>query len=261
MLPTVDELPKQGPFEVQQRALRVSTLGHSALALFILALGVGLVAYGWYQGAEVWRVQSVWAASEIVDEDPMYEGEVTTRNFVFNEYELEVTYTHPTAGLTTVEADFFTFFSGPDENTPIYVKAMPDDPTVAVLNWQAESWIHGSVWALIIAGMGGMMLFLGGVLLSGLFNVYNAVFELARSGELTCAKVTDMNATTTSGVTTVLLTMELNGRPHAANYQQGSTDPTFYGEDKVLVLASRDGLRMHMLRADGYPLQLGGPRS
>lgn len=249
-------LPRRGPFQLKAGALWRGTAGMVLLGLFLVAVGVGFFGWGGYLLQEVVRVREVWNTAEVVDAEPQFEGEVTTRNLVFNEYELSVTYTHPSAGLTTFEADFFTFFTGPDEADPVEVKALSADPQQAVLNWQADAWVHGTVWALFVVALGLAAGAGGAAIVFTAVTQHLLVQELAREGQLVAGEIRGVKHAVNDGTVTITLDVLVQGTSHALSFQQGTADPHFLDERTVVVLASVDGRKAYLPKADGSPLQL-----
>lgn len=256
-------MPIEGPFEVQRGKLTRSTLFAIGFGLLLMGIGAGFAWYAVTQAQEVLRVRAVWIDGVDMDDQPGFGGEVTTNNFVFNDYELEVVYLHPEAGPVTFEAEFFTFFTGPDDATPMTVRALADDPTSAVTSWQADSWVHGAIWAAIIAALSLLMLGGGGLIAINGVKEHGKALRLARIGHLTDATVVAANRVENGKTVSVTLDVELaTGDRHRLTYNQGPQDPVFLDHapeepPRVVVLAAKDGSEARLVEADGYPLRLG----
>jgi hypothetical protein len=250
-----DDLPT-GPYSVRWGRVLLSTLGMTVLGVFLLAIGVGMLVYAVSWAADLWETETIWAANELEvgDERVAFSGEVETTNLVLNDYDLDVEWLDPSGEVRTIEVDMMTFFTGPDSETPMTVRAMADDLSRATTSWQHDAFWHGVVWVLAIVAMGVLLFVAGALIVVGAVADVRKTSALSKEGRLRVVPVTNVEASDNNGTVSVTLTVEVDGATHGLTYVQGSADPLYLGESQVVVLAGEG--KVLLPRADGYPLDL-----
>lgn len=223
-----------------------------ALCLFscVLALWANYRLRDLRQVAKTWR-EGVPALGEVG-----YEGRVTTHTFTLKQYDLKIRFLTEQEQERTFEADFYRFFSGPDEGDPIQVRYLRTDPSVAVSSWQHDGLTHG--WWLF-----GWAVFVSAAALVGSFLVARgtartiaSVAEIAREGELVLARVEQARPLGTARHPLLVVTYQMpGGASEKQTFRLQVGAPYFVeGGARVLAMCSVDRKQTHLLREDGYPL-------
>ncbi len=250
-----EQLPT-GPYSVRWGRVLVGAMGMSALGVLVGAMGVLCLYFSGVWALDLWESETVWAAAEIEvpDDRIAFSGEVETTNLIFNDYDLSVEWVHPEGSVHRFEVEMMTFFTGPDSDTPMVVRAMADDPSRATTSWQHDARWHGVGWIVLMIGIGGLMGGSGVMVLVATVNDIRKTSMLSRDGRLCVVPVAIGNVTNNNGTVTVALTVQVDGREHALSYVKDKADPLYVGENHVVVLAGEGEVLLP--REDGYPLDL-----
>ena len=230
--------------------------GLSALGVLLLAMGGGMLYFSFVWAGDLWESETIWAANEleIPDDRIAFDGEVETTNLIFNDYDLNVEWLHPSGTVYAIDVQMMTFFTGPDSDTPMVVRAMAAEPERATTSWQHDAFWHSVLWILLSFGFSLLMGGAGVAVMVGSVADVRKIAHLSKVGVLRVVPVTDVRATNNNGTVSVTLEVDVDGTTHSLSYVQGSADPAFAGESAVVVLAG--DTEVLLPRKDGYPLDL-----
>jgi hypothetical protein len=156
----------QGILPARPLRLRASFVLRTWIAVFMVA-GLGLVLL---VGVPIWQAgdarailadEAIWSAG-IPAVRAKAEATETSRQLVFNEYDVRVTYLDAKGDEHTGRAQFDTLLSSVGDDSPTTVRYDPRAPDRFVISWAHD--LRGSRWAsfatLMLAGIG-----IGGFLL------------------------------------------------------------------------------------------------
>ena len=135
-----------------------------------VAVGVGYCVWQAGHVQELLEQQAIWAAG-VAAADVEVGGNMTSHLFIFDDYELDISYLTaptgdpPSSAFHEAELEFQTLFGGPGDEPPVpAIRYLPDDPTKFALNWAVEAapsrW--GGMLFMTLAGIliaGGLLLF------------------------------------------------------------------------------------------------------
>lgn len=255
-----------GPYKLRGKFVLYRLLGVALCGL--LAVGC-MIFYGrmaWDAASQIRHDQEVWSAGG-PELPALVDGEVTTRKFVLNSYELKVHYTTPDGQAREQPLEFDTFGSMADDQATT-VRLAPGSANDFALNSAVEA--SGKRWAAA-AFFGGVGIFLlGGVFTALAFAAskqWRQVHHAARHGTaLACQllareQILNQGKDTGSEKLTFRVPHHAGRPPVDVSYQlrtKGSGVISLDGGAAVLALVPTDAPeRAILLLNDFYPIALG----
>jgi hypothetical protein len=225
--------------------------------LFLGGIGGAMGGYGLYLGGGLLKVSSTWNDG-VEALQAGIQGEVTTTNFVFKDYDLDLKYLTKDGKVVDSRSEFFRWFSGPDQGDKYTIHYLEGDPKQATLSWAYEARFHGWVFALLMLGLGALMLFAGWAVASGEWSDVTDAKRLARSGKLVAMELTDVQQVADAeGGVTVHFTFTHPKLKEPGRYVADSDAKMPWTlDDGAALLALLDDVRGEylVLRAGGLPL-------
>jgi len=151
------------PLEIKSSYRWFAPMGGFVLILLGVLLAGGM---GYWQAAEVSDLLDIQDRFERGTPTPAdVSGEVTTSNFILDEYKLEIVFIDGSGEQRKVDYEFVTLFGGPGTDADASVRLDPEDSTKPILSWAAEyagarwravgMFVLGSVLGAIGCGYGG----------------------------------------------------------------------------------------------------------
>jgi hypothetical protein len=236
------------PLVVKTSFTLLSTAGSVAMILLGIAAGAG---FFWMESADVQDLVSIaerWERAQPTE--ARVGGDVTTSNFIFSDYELDVTYLDLGATERTVKYEFTTLFGGPDVDEEISVRVAADRPDAPIVSWAVE--YTGARWCAVV------FLILAGALISvGLVTLGWAMLSKWRSASLAGVAATEVHCPVLEAQVTVVQGNEMlavtyripedadvpvvaRGVTHKANFKLKKRRPLMTADDALVVLVPRD---------------------
>jgi hypothetical protein len=252
-------LPRSGPFSLSPAWVRREWLGALGWVLLMLALGGFMAAFGVYQVQGGLRASSIWDNGVPAADGASYNGEVTVHNFIGRSYELEVFAQTAEGQPLRFEASFFRWFTGPDDGDPVSVRYLAEDPTEAVLSWQAESSWHQYVSALLMFAIASVFGLGGWAIVGTSRGTVREAREQARSGRLVSAPVIDRSQRADDKQKTIYsIRWEVPGGPSGRHeWKKERESPLLLdGGAQVVVLVSDEMGTARSLWTNGWPIRL-----
>ncbi|MEI8256706.1 MAG: DUF3592 domain-containing protein [Deltaproteobacteria bacterium] len=156
------------PLRVQRGYVLKSYFWAAILGLVGLSVASAYLVWQWNSAQRILQDQEIWASGV-----PALDGSVTgrsrTRQFIFKEYELDVSYTDPAGRPHAEHFTFDTILGSLDSGVPPVLRVDPNDPSRYAISWAVECsrsrW--ASFWFMSIVGalIGCAVAFLGWALL------------------------------------------------------------------------------------------------
>jgi hypothetical protein len=147
------------PYRLRSSFVMRQTVGVVLLAACAVGAGGG---YAWWQVSEAASIvhdSSLWASSGVSEVEVSVHGKLTSNKFIFNSYDLDVSFRDEEGRSHHGKSKFETLFARVNEDSPALVRYRPGNPDDFALSWAVDK--VPSRWAGV-AFMGGV-----GVLLIG----------------------------------------------------------------------------------------------
>lgn len=244
-----------GPHTLHSKATVVSFLGGSLLVLMGLATMAGVSAMQMGSVDELMEETDAWENGTVAA-DGGIDGEVTTRQFVFDSYKLVVDWVDPLGQYHQKEQEFETLFGSIDDNEPVEVRYLPTDEGHTIATSWSES-VRTSRWAAI-----AFLVLIGLLVGAGLIKVGVGIVHRALQSAATIKnfdevwlRITDIVAMSNNGVVTHTYTLfdEEKKKEFTQAFKSGLA-LTGLGATHAFALRRRDGDFHLVLRSDLYPL-------
>lgn len=227
-------------------------------ALFILLVGLGMLfglgAYGVIWTRELLDGRALFASgarAEVLG----VEGTQRSRNFLFNEYDLTLTYEDEKGAKHTTKEDFVSVFQSVDENSRVEIHYDPQNPDRAVSSWALDVEVGRWIWcvfAFLIAGVGGFVLF-------AVVKAFRDAFEeqrAAREGIEVRVLVNETGRDQHGNVTYKLEAEPKPGEKITGTAVLNGAAPLWIGDREALGLCLEDRRRVFLVESDGQPVDL-----
>jgi hypothetical protein len=130
-----------------------SVVGGALMLVLGVAIAGGFVFMESHDARDLLEIKERWERS--VPTDARVGGEVTTSNFIFDDYELDVTYLDLEGAERRAKYEFVTLLGGPSAEDDVSVRFDPERPDAPVVSWAAE--YTGARWRavafLVVVGL------------------------------------------------------------------------------------------------------------
>jgi len=226
------------------------------IALGVLAFSCILSVWANNRLRDLLRVERTWREGVASPVEAGYGGNVTTHNFMLKHYDLDVRFLTEEGEQREFEAEFYRFFTGPDEGETMTVRYLESDPGVAVSSWEHEGTTHG--WGLF-----GFTVFIAllclvgsGLIVNGTARTVARVAAIASEGQLVLVRVEETKlAGAQKRPTLIVKYQSSSGTPEKQSFSLHAGAPYFVEDGaKVLAMSTLDAKQSYLLRDDGYPL-------
>lgn len=131
-----------------------SIVGGALMVAVGFGAGVGYLMWQWHEAQDLLATQERWERA--VPTEAEVGGEVQSRMFIFDDYNLEITYLNPKGDTLAADYSFSTLMGGPDIDSEVAVRFDADKPELPVVSWAVESW--GARWRAIVFMVGAGLL-------------------------------------------------------------------------------------------------------
>jgi hypothetical protein len=228
----------------------------TALFILLVALGMlgGLGAYGVIWTRELLDARALFASgakAEVLN----VEGTQRSRNFLFNEYDLTLTYADEQGEKHTAKEDFVSVFQSVDDGSRVEIRYDPKNPDHAVSSWGLDVEVGRWIWCVfsfLIAGVGGFTLFAAGKAFRDAFVEQRA----AREGIEVTLVVNETGRDQHGNVTYKLEVEPKHGDKVTGIAVLNGASPLWLGERAALGLLLEDRRRIFLVESDGQPVDL-----
>ncbi|MCC6807977.1 MAG: hypothetical protein IT381_11180 [Deltaproteobacteria bacterium] len=150
-------------------------------AVLLLLAGIGIGgAYGVWQWEEAARILAdgrVWDDPKAIETGADVDGKVTTRKFIFNSYDLKVTFDDENEQVHHDVLEFSTVWSTVDQEQSPVVRYLPGAPDKFALNWATG--VSGGRWASFALMFGIGVLIFGFGLIGFAYATWNGTRRVA----------------------------------------------------------------------------------
>lgn len=226
------------------------------IALGVLAFSCILSVWANNRLRDLLRVERTWREGVASPVEAAYGGNVTTHNFMLKHYDLDVRFLTEEGEQREFEAEFFRFFTGPDEGDTMTVRYLESDPGVAVSSWEHDGTTHG--WGLF-----GFTVFIAllclvgsGLIVNGTARTVARVAAIASEGQLVLVRVEETKLAGAQKRPTLIVKYQTSsGTPEKQSFSLHAGAPYFVEDGaRVLAMSTLDAKQAYLLREDGYPL-------
>lgn len=254
-------LPQEGPFRIQRRFFWQTWLRSSLGFMLMLGLGGALVTYTFFLVAGLLETAAIWEQGTPA-KALGYKGQVRTTQLFLKTYDLRIAYQTQEQKRLSTSVEFFRFFSGPTGGASYTIRYIPSTPKRATISWAYHARWHGwsFVWILVLSG--ALLLWAGVYWMRvGWFESWR-LQQLAQKGMLVPGVIehvedaVDPNTEQPRRVYTFRLMDEACEEYVATSPEQ---EPLLTEEgDAIVVLLLSAEEEYHILRQDGFPLDIQG---
>lgn len=249
------KLPR-GRLALTNNFVRNEWLRGGGLALALVAFSCLIAVWANYRLRDLLHVAKTWREGVPAAGEVGYEGRVTTHTFTLKQYDLKISFRTEQDQVQSFEADFYRFFTGPDDGDPIEVRYLPANPSSAVSSWQYDGLTHGwwlFGWSVFVSAA----FLLAGVLAArGTARTIESVVTIAREGQVVLVRVEQTKTVGTAKSPSLVVTYQVpGGAIDKQTFRLQAGAPYFVeGGAQALAICSVDQKQAHLLREDGYPL-------
>ncbi len=179
----------EGPFKVDLTFVPRTIVKTVGISLFITLLVGGFGWLGWKSLSSFTSGVSTWRNGVEYYGKFDIGGMVSTTNFIYKRYDLDISYTPPESDTTIqFKAKFPRFFTGPNSKL-IELRYLPKSPQMAMISWQVQSkFSHVSEFLFAFLLMFLFSLGAFAIIHDGFFKI-STLFKLSSKGKLIVADV------------------------------------------------------------------------
>jgi hypothetical protein len=226
------------------------------IALGVLAFSCILSVWANNRLRDLLRVERTWREGVASPVEAAYGGNVTTHNFMLKHYDLDVRFLTEAGEEREFKAEFYRFFTGPDEGEPMTVRYLAADPGVAVSSWEHEGATHG-FWLFGCAVFLALLCLVGsGLIVKGTARTVARVSTIASEGRLMLVRVEETKIGGAQKRPILVVKYQTaSGALEKQSFALHAGAPYFVEDGaRVVAMGTLDDKEAYLLREDGYPL-------